>query len=95
MPEKNWKFSATDAKERSFWDDYMKAYGEAIEATSTKEAPWYIVPADKKWFTRVAVSEIILKKIGIDEFAISAGYRRTPAQPFGSERVVGKRKLIK
>nr|MBA2737928.1 polyphosphate kinase 2 family protein [Pyrinomonadaceae bacterium] len=62
-PEKNWKFSATDAKERSFWDDYMKAYGEAIEATSTKEAPWYIVPADKKWFTRVAVSEIILKKL--------------------------------
>jgi len=62
-PEKNWKFSASDAKERGFWDDYMKAYGEAIEATSTEKAPWYVIPADKKWFTRVAVSEIIVKKL--------------------------------
>jgi PPK2 family polyphosphate:nucleotide phosphotransferase len=62
-PEKNWKFSATDAKERAFWDNYMKAYREAIEATSTARAPWYVVPADKKWFTRVAVSEIIVKKL--------------------------------
>ena len=62
-PEKNWKFSATDAKERAFWDDYMSAYGEAIEATSTKDAPWFVIPADKKWFTRVAVSEIIVKKL--------------------------------
>jgi PPK2 family polyphosphate:nucleotide phosphotransferase len=62
-PEKNWKFSASDAKERAFWDDYQKAYGEAIEATSTAQAPWYVVPADKKWFTRVAVSEIIVEKL--------------------------------
>jgi polyphosphate kinase 2 (PPK2 family) len=62
-PEKNWKFSASDAKERAFWDDYMKAYEEAIEATSTKDAPWFVIPADKKWFTRVAVSEIIVKKL--------------------------------
>ena len=62
-PEKNWKFSATDAKERAFWDDYMKAYEEAIAETSTEKSPWYIVPADKKWFTRVAVSEIIAKKL--------------------------------
>jgi PPK2 family polyphosphate:nucleotide phosphotransferase len=62
-PEKNWKFSAADAKERALWDDYMKAYTEAITATSTAEAPWYVVPADKKWFTRVAVSEIIVKKL--------------------------------
>jgi PPK2 family polyphosphate:nucleotide phosphotransferase len=62
-PEKNWKFSAGDAKERTFWDDYMKAYEEAIEATSTENAPWYVIPADKKWFTRVAVSEIIVKKL--------------------------------
>ena len=62
-PEKNWKFSAADARERAFWDDYMKAYGETIEATSTEAAPWYIVPADKKWFTRVAVSEIIAQKL--------------------------------
>ncbi len=52
-----------DVKERGFWDDYMKAYTEAIEATSTEKSPWYIVPADKKWFTRLAVSEIIVKKL--------------------------------
>jgi PPK2 family polyphosphate:nucleotide phosphotransferase len=62
-PEKNWKFSATDAKERAFWDDYMRAYQDAIEATSTKNAPWYIIPADNKWFTRVAVSEVIAQKL--------------------------------
>ncbi len=62
-PEKNWKFSATDAKERAFWDKYMQAYEDAIEATSTKNAPWYIVPADHKWFTRVVVSEVIAQKL--------------------------------
>lgn len=62
-PEKNWKFSASDAKERAFWDDYMIAYEEAISATSTEKSPWYVVPADKKWFTRVAVSEIIVQKL--------------------------------
>lgn len=62
-PEKNWKFSAADAKERGFWDDYMKAYEEALAATSTAAAPWYVIPADKKWFTRVAVSEIIAQKL--------------------------------
>lgn len=62
-PEKNWKFSAGDVKERAFWDDYMTAYAEAIEATSTEKAPWYIVPADKKWFTRVTISKIIIEKL--------------------------------
>jgi|SRR5688572_1859193 len=62
-PEKNWKFSASDVKERGFWDDYMKAYEDALENTSTKDAPWFVVPADKKWFTRLAVSEIIVKKM--------------------------------
>lgn len=61
--EKNWKFSAQDAKERAFFDDYMKYYEEAMEATSTEDAPWYVIPADKKWFTRVAVSEIIAQKL--------------------------------
>lgn len=60
-PDKNWKFSSFDVKERAFWDDYQKAYRDAIEATSTDKAPWYIIPADKKWFTRLAVSEIIVK----------------------------------
>jgi PPK2 family polyphosphate:nucleotide phosphotransferase len=61
--DKNWKFSMGDVKERGHWDDYMKAYTEAIEATSTKDAPWYIIPADKKWFTRLAVSEVIVEKL--------------------------------
>lgn len=62
-PAKNWKFSMGDVKERGFWDDYMKAYTEAVEATSTEKSPWYIIPADKKWFTRLAVSEVIVKKL--------------------------------
>jgi PPK2 family polyphosphate:nucleotide phosphotransferase len=62
-PEKNWKFSMSDAKERGHWDEYMKAYTEALSATSTKLAPWYVIPADKKWFTRLAVSEIIVRKL--------------------------------
>ncbi|MCY7347070.1 MAG: polyphosphate kinase 2 family protein [Pyrinomonadaceae bacterium] len=62
-PEKNWKFSATDAKERAFWDDYMQAYTDALQNTSTKNAPWYVIPADNKWFTRTAISGIIIKKM--------------------------------
>jgi PPK2 family polyphosphate:nucleotide phosphotransferase len=62
-PEKNWKFSAQDAKESTFFDDYMKYYEEALSATSTEKAPWFVIPADKKWFTRVAVSEIIAQKL--------------------------------
>ena len=61
--EKNWKFSMGDVKERGHWDEYMNAYTEAIENTSTEAAPWYIIPADKKWFTRLAVSEVIVKKL--------------------------------
>ena len=63
--EKNWKFSMGDVKERSHWDEYMSAYTEAIEATSTERSPWYIIPADKKWFTRLAVSEVIVKTLGL------------------------------
>ncbi len=58
-PEKNWKFSAADLTERGFWDDYMSAYEDAISATSTKWAPWYIVPADYKWVTRAVVADVI------------------------------------
>jgi PPK2 family polyphosphate:nucleotide phosphotransferase len=61
--EKNWKFSLGDVKERGHWDDYMKAYTEAIEATSTSRSPWYVIPADKKWFTRLAVSEVIVRTL--------------------------------
>ena len=68
-PSKNWKFSSADIEERKFWDDYQKAYEEAISATSEKHAPWYIIPADKKWFARLLVSEIIietLKKLNLE-----------------------------
>jgi len=60
---KNWKFSEADLKERGFWKDYQKCYQEAISATSQDHAPWYIIPADKKWFMRLLVSEIIVKKL--------------------------------
>ncbi len=60
---KNWKFSSADIKERALWDDYMKAYEEALNETSTDEAPWYVIPADKKWYTRLAVSQIIAEKL--------------------------------
>jgi PPK2 family polyphosphate:nucleotide phosphotransferase len=58
--DKNWKFSASDVYERKFWDDYMDAYEKAIKETATDRCPWYILPADKKWFTRIAISTIIL-----------------------------------
>jgi PPK2 family polyphosphate:nucleotide phosphotransferase len=61
--DKNWKFSMGDVKERGFWNDYMKAYTDAITNTSTKNAPWYVIPADKKWFTRLAVSEVIVQTL--------------------------------
>ena len=59
-PEKNWKFSSSDFEERKYWDDYQEAFEEAINQTATKEAPWYVVPADHKWYMRLVVSEIIL-----------------------------------
>jgi PPK2 family polyphosphate:nucleotide phosphotransferase len=59
-PDKNWKFSSADIYEREFWDDYMKAYEKAICETATPHCPWYVLPADKKWFTRIAISTIIL-----------------------------------
>jgi PPK2 family polyphosphate:nucleotide phosphotransferase len=59
-PEKNWKFSANDAKERGHWDEYMEAYEDMIQNTATKNAPWYVVPADNKWFTRVIVAAAVI-----------------------------------
>lgn len=60
---KNWKFSYSDLKERAYWDDYMKAYSDLFTHTSTKYAPWYIIPADHKWFMRYAVGKIIIEKM--------------------------------
>lgn len=62
-PEKNWKFASSDITERKYFDDYMKAYEDMLVKTSTKVAPWYIVPADRKWFSRYLVSEVILEKL--------------------------------
>jgi len=63
MPEKNWKFSMADVKERGYWKDYQKAYEEMIQNTATKHAPWYVIPADNKWFTRLAVASAIIHKL--------------------------------
>jgi PPK2 family polyphosphate:nucleotide phosphotransferase len=62
-PEKNWKFSAADIHERKYWNDYMRAFEEAIRGTAAKHAPWYIVPADNKWFTRLFVAAAIVQAI--------------------------------
>ena len=62
-PEKNWKFSANDIKERAFWSEYQKAYEETIRNTSSEDSPWYVVPADNKWFTRVVVGAAIVETL--------------------------------
>jgi PPK2 family polyphosphate:nucleotide phosphotransferase len=62
-PEKQWKFSADDLKERAYWDDYQAAYTDVFNHTSTEAAPWYIIPADRKWFTRLAVADIICSRL--------------------------------
>jgi PPK2 family polyphosphate:nucleotide phosphotransferase len=62
-PEKHWKFSAADIRERGFWSDYMRAFEEAIRATATPHAPWFIVPADNKWFTRLVVAAAIVEAV--------------------------------
>ena len=66
-PEKNWKFAAADVQERQHWDEYMKAYEKMIEATTSDEAPWFVIPADHKWFTRLAVADVIVETLeGLD-----------------------------
>lgn len=59
-PEKNWKFSATDIRERKYWNDYHDAYEDMIRNTATEDAPWYVVPADHKWFTHLVISAVIV-----------------------------------
>jgi len=61
-PGKNWKFSLSDLKERAFWNDYQKAYEEALSETATEHAPWYVIPADDKWFARLAIATIISRQ---------------------------------
>ena len=62
-PDKHWKFSPSDVHERKFWADYMNAFEEAIRATASKRAPWYVVPADNKWFTRLVVAAAIVEAV--------------------------------
>ena len=62
-PRKNWKFSSTDAQERGFWKDYMRAYEDMIRNTATKASPWYVVPADNKWFTRTVVASAVAETL--------------------------------
>ena len=77
-PDKNWKFSLADAKERGFWESYMEAYEDMLNHTSTGHAPWYVIPADHKWFTRTAVADIIvktLKSLDLKYPTVSADHR--------------------
>lgn len=62
-PDKNWKFSAGDIQERKFWDQYMQAYEQMLEHTSQQDAPWFVVPADNKWFARFLISQIVLETL--------------------------------
>ena len=62
-PDKHWKFSTSDVDERKFWDDYMHAFEEAIRGTASQHAPWYVVPADNKWFTRLIVAAVIVEAV--------------------------------
>jgi len=78
-PEKNWKFSQADVREREFWDDYQKAYEDMIRHTASKHAPWYVVPADNKWFTHLVVSAAIveaLEGLGLSYPKVDAAKRK-------------------
>ena len=78
-PEKNWKFSAADIHEREYWDDYQKAYEDMIRNTATRHAPWYVIPADNKWFTHLAVSAAIvetLEELNLSYPKVDAAKRR-------------------
>jgi PPK2 family polyphosphate:nucleotide phosphotransferase len=78
-PEKNWKFSVADVHEREYWDDYMAAYEEAIRHTACKHAPWYVVPADNKWFTRLVVASAIVETLD----GLKLQYPKVPAAKRG------------
>jgi PPK2 family polyphosphate:nucleotide phosphotransferase len=79
QPDKNWKFSVADAAERERWTDYMRAYEDTIANTSTGEAPWYVIPADHKWFTRVVVASAVIEALASLDLAypeVGAAQRR-------------------
>lgn len=82
-PEKNWKFSAADARERTYWDEYMKAYEAAIGNTATPASPWFVVPADNKWYTRVVIAAAIIEalaSLGLHYPRVSAAKKKELAR---------------
>ncbi len=88
-PEKHWKFSANDIKERERWDDYMTAYEDTIRRTATAEAPWYVVPADNKWFTRLVVAATVVETLG----SLDLKYPQVPKEKL-RELAAAKRTLL-
>jgi PPK2 family polyphosphate:nucleotide phosphotransferase len=88
-PRKNWKFSSSDTAERDFWDKYMEAYEEMIRETATKQAPWYVVPADNKWFTRVIVAAAVIEALA----DLDLGYPKVDEQKM-KELAAAKTKLL-
>jgi hypothetical protein len=89
-PQKNWKFSVNDASERDYWDQYMDAYQEMISQTASKYAPWYVVPADNKWFTRVVVAAAVIEALADLDLA----YPKVSEDKL-NELVTAKNKLLK
>lgn len=88
IPEKNWKFSASDAQERACWKDYMAAYEEMIQRTATKEAPWYVVPADNKWYTRAIVAAAVIDALS------SLGLHYPEVGPAQQKELAAARRLL-
>jgi len=89
-PDKNWKFSASDMSERGFWDEYQQAYEAMIRNTATKESPWYVVPADNKWFTRVVVAAALIDTLS----SLDLAYPRVDEEK-RKEIADAKRALVK
>ena len=88
-PEKNWKFSAADMNERGFWDEYHEAYDDMIRNTAASHAPWYVVPADNKWFTRVVVAAAVIDTLA----SLKLAYPRVDKDKL-KELAAARRKLL-
>ncbi len=89
LPDHNWKFSAADVKERSYWDDYQKAFSEMLSNTSTEWAPWYVIPADHKWFARVCASAIIANALIKIDPEVPQGDARGARRAHGDQGAAG------
>ena len=85
-PQKNWKFSAADMNERGYWDEYQEAYEDMIRHTATDEAPWYVVPADNKWFTRAIVAAAVIETLASLDLKYPEGRRRTSSKNWPQPR---------